>query len=174
MQYDVVIGPRTRKVIVQRAGEAWRVTVDGAPFAVLAARVDGVMWSLLVGQDGAAGMTRSVPAVVVPGPARGQLGVHVNGRQITVAITESGRARVRGGRTAHGQGPQRLTAPMPGKIVKLLVAPGDTVEAGQGLVVVEAMKMENELRAAKAGRVTSVSVTEGQSVDAGAVLAVVE
>ena len=63
---------------------------------------------------------------------------------------------------------------MPGKVVRVLVAPGDAVEAGQGLVVVEAMKMENELRAAKAGRVVSVSVTEGQSVDAGAVLAVVE
>ena len=59
-------------------------------------------------------------------------------------------------------------------VIEVMVAPGDTVEAGQGLVVVEAMKMENELRAAKAGRVTSVSVTEGQSVDAGAVLAVVE
>ena len=63
---------------------------------------------------------------------------------------------------------------MPGKVVRVLVAPGDAVAQGQGLIVVEAMKMENELRAAKAGRVASVSVVEGQSVDAGAVLAVVE
>jgi biotin carboxyl carrier protein len=174
MQYDVVIGERTRKVLVQRAGEAWRVTVDGTPFNVHAARVDSVMWSLLVGADGAGGATRSVPAVVVPGKARGEFGVLVNGRQMLLSIAESGRARVRGGRAAHGQGPQRLTAPMPGKVVKVLVAPGDMVQAGQGLVVVEAMKMENELRAVKAGRVASVSVAEGQSVDAGAVLAVVE
>ena len=174
MQYDVVIGERTRKVIVQRAGEAWRITVDGTPFTVHAARVDSAMWSLLVGDGEAAGTTRSVPAVVLPGKARGELGVHVNGRQVALTISESGRARARGGPAAHGKGPQRLTAPMPGKVVKVLVAPGDAVEAGQGLIVVEAMKMENELRAVKAGRVASVSVSEGQSVDAGAVLAVVE
>ena len=173
MQYDVVIGERTRKVVVLRVGEAWRVTVDEVPYEVQATRVDGALLSLLVGQGGAA-PSRSVPAVVVSGKAAGALGVHVNGRQLAVAISESGRSRRRGGAAAHGIGPLRLTAPMPGKVVRVLVAPGDAVEAGQGLVVVEAMKMENELRAAKAGRVVSVSVTEGQSVDAGAVLAVVE
>ena len=71
-------------------------------------------------------------------------------------------------------GPQRIVAPMPGKVVRVLVAAGDRVAARQGLVVVEAMKMENELRAAGDGRVVSVAVTEGQSVDAGALLAVVE
>ncbi len=149
------------------------MTVDGTPFEVDAARVDGALWSLLVG-GGSGVPSRSVPAVVVPGRTRGELGVHVNGRQVLLAISESGRARVRGGAAAPGHGPQRLTAPMPGKVVKVLVQPGDLVEAGQGLIVVEAMKMENELRAAKAGRVASVAVTEGQSVDAGAVLAVVE
>jgi pyruvate carboxylase subunit B len=59
---------------------------------------------------------------------------------------------------------------MPGKIVRVLVRPGDRVSARQGLVVVEAMKMENELRAAADGRVKTVAVKEGQSVDAGAVL----
>lgn len=169
-----MVGERTRKVIVQRVGTAWRVTVDGTPFLVDAASVDGVMWSLLLGRDGADGATRSVPAVVVPGKARGELGVHVNGRQVMLSIAESGRAQARRGPAVHGAGPQRLTAPMPGKVVKVLVVPGDLVEAGQGLVVVEAMKMENELRALKAGRVASVAVAEGQSVDAGAVLAVVE
>ncbi len=62
---------------------------------------------------------------------------------------------------------------MPGKIVRVLVRPGDAVVAKQGLVVVEAMKMENELRAARAGRVREVAVTEGQSVEAGALLVVV-
>jgi biotin carboxyl carrier protein len=63
---------------------------------------------------------------------------------------------------------------MPGKIVRILVKPGDSVLARQGLVVVEAMKMENELRAPKAGTVAEVRVTEGASVEAGAVLVVVE
>ena len=84
------------------------------------------------------------------------------------------RSRRRIGAGADGAGPQRIVAPMPGKVVRVLVKPGDAVEARQGLVVVEAMKMENELRAARAGTVAAVSVVEGQSVDAGAVLAVVE
>ncbi|MBM3819090.1 MAG: acetyl-CoA carboxylase biotin carboxyl carrier protein subunit [Acidimicrobiia bacterium] len=63
---------------------------------------------------------------------------------------------------------------MPGRIVKVLVTPGDAVAARQGLVVVEAMKMENELRSPKAGTVTDVRVTQGQLVDARAVLVVVE
>ena len=63
---------------------------------------------------------------------------------------------------------------MPGKIVRVLVKTGDQVKAKQGLVVVEAMKMENELRAARDGRVRELSVTEGQSVDAGAVLLTVD
>jgi biotin carboxyl carrier protein len=69
-------------------------------------------------------------------------------------------------------GPQRVTAPMPGKIVKLLVKPGDKVQPRQGLVVVEAMKMENELRARAAGTVSEVRVAEGASVEAGAILVI--
>ena len=61
-------------------------------------------------------------------------------------------------------GPQQVVAPMPGKIVRVLVAAGETVQAGQGLVVVEAMKMQNEIRAPKGGRVERVLVAEGQAV----------
>ena len=75
---------------------------------------------------------------------------------------------------AVGSGSQSLTAPMPGKVVRVLAAPGDAVEAGQGLVVVEAMKMQNELRAARAGRVLSVSAIEGATVAAGEVLVTLE
>jgi biotin carboxyl carrier protein len=71
-------------------------------------------------------------------------------------------------------GPLRVTAPMPGKLVRLLVEAGQAVEAGQGLVVVEAMKMENELRATRAGRVKELLAREGQAVETGALLVVVE
>ena len=63
---------------------------------------------------------------------------------------------------------------MPGRVVRVLVAPGDTVDARQPVVVVEAMKMENELRSPKAGRVKEVAVTPGTSVEAGRVLVVIE
>jgi len=71
-------------------------------------------------------------------------------------------------------GVQTLAAPMPGKVVRILVAPGDAVEAGQGLLVVEAMKMQNEMKAQRAGRVLNVSVKEGATVTAGEVLLTIE
>ncbi len=82
------------------------------------------------------------------------------------------------GRGSSAPGPPRpwalrLTAPMPGRVVRVLEAPGADVVAGQGLVVIEAMKMENELEAPRAGRVQEVAVREGQAVEAGALLAVV-
>ena len=90
-----------------------------------------------------------------------------------VAVTLNGRRRW--GRkddgAGAGSGPQRLVAPMPGKVVRVLVKAGDAVTARQPVVVVEAMKMENELRASRDGTVAEVHVREGQSVDAGALLA---
>jgi len=70
-------------------------------------------------------------------------------------------------------GPARVTAPMPGRVVRVLVTPGAAVEAGQALLVVEAMKMENELRSPRPGRVQEVAVREGQTVEAGALLVLV-
>jgi biotin carboxyl carrier protein len=80
----------------------------------------------------------------------------------------------RRGTGAIGTGRSSIKAPMPGKIVRVLVSVGETVQAGQGIAVVEAMKMQNEIKAAGAGSVTSVAVKDGDTVDAGAVLAVIE
>ena len=73
---------------------------------------------------------------------------------------------------AHGKA--SLVAPMPGKVVRVMVAAGDEVGAGQGIVVVEAMKMQNEIKSPRAGRVTSLRVRTGEGVNAGAVLATIE
>jgi biotin carboxyl carrier protein len=70
-------------------------------------------------------------------------------------------------------GVQTLSAPMPGKVVRVLVSPGEEVKAGQGLLVVEAMKMQNEMKASRAGRILSVTVKEGATVTAGEVLATI-
>ena len=72
------------------------------------------------------------------------------------------------------EGPQQVVSAMPGKVVRLLVGEGDEVEQGQGLVVVEAMKMENEIAAPRAGTVRSVPIAPGQAVEGGAVLAVID
>jgi biotin carboxyl carrier protein len=71
-------------------------------------------------------------------------------------------------------GPQRITAPMPGRVVSILVKKGDEVEAGAGIVVIEAMKMQNEMKATRAGKVASLRVKEGATVGAGEVLATIE
>ncbi len=169
MQYDVRIGERVRQVVVQRAGEAWTVTVDGASFVVQVAPVDGAASSLLVGRLGEGAPSRSVPVVVVPDRASGGLAVHVNGRQMHVMASESGRRRRRGA-GGHGEGPQRLTAPMPGRIVRVLASVGDTVQAGHGLVVVEAMKMENILKAERDGKVQKINAKAGDSLAVDAVI----
>lgn len=73
-----------------------------------------------------------------------------------------------------GEGVQTIVSPMPGKVVRVLVKPGEEVQAGQGLIVVEAMKMQNEMKAPRAGRVIHVQAKEGSTVTAGEALAAIE
>ena len=115
----------------------------------------------------------SMHDVVVETEAPGaQRIVHVRGQRIAVAVSARPPRVAAGGRAA--QGPLRIVAPMPGKIVRLTVAVGDHVDARQPVVVIEAMKMENALAAGRAGVVTEILVQEGQSVEAGRPLVVVE
>jgi biotin carboxyl carrier protein len=106
------------------------------------------------------------------GDARGTYTVLVNGQRHTVEALDARTRAIRDltAASAGPRGPAPLLAPMPGMIVRIAVAPGDTVTAGQGLIVMEAMKMENELRAQSAGTVTAVRVTTGTAVQKGAVL----
>jgi biotin carboxyl carrier protein len=78
------------------------------------------------------------------------------------------------GSSRKGEGRESIKAPMPGKVVRILVAEGDEVAAGQGLVVVEAMKMQNEMKAPRAGRVAAIGVKEHEAVNAGSVLLMIE
>jgi len=99
--------------------------------------------------------------------------VEIDGLTATVAIRDP---RAVGSRGANGAGTGRLSiaAPMPGKVVRVLVNKGDVVEAGQGLIVVEAMKMQNEMKATRAGTIIDVKTTPGATVTAGDVLIVIE
>lgn len=176
MKFELEIGERVRTVEIQRRGDRYAVAVDGRLRIVDAARVAGDSWSLLVRQlDGTA--IKSVEATVRLQKGNGGFDVHVDGFHVPVQL-RGGLGRRSRDRSSHGggkgAGPERVVAPMPGKVTRVLVRPGDEVKARQGLVVVEAMKMENELRAARDGRVREVLVGEGQSVDAGAALVVVE
>ena len=166
MTINVDANGRRYAVEVTRRDGAFLVSIDGHQRAVDVRDIGGVL-SLLIGD-------KSYEVSVGPA-ADGTRTVHVDGVPVEVSIVQSRPSWNKGGGTAAAAGgPQQVTAPMPGKIVKLLVKPGDRVEPRQGLVVVEAMKMENELRARGEGTVTEIRVAEGASVEAGAILVILE
>ncbi len=104
----------------------------------------------------------------------GALAVTLRGRNHNVVIVDPKRLRSGQSSAAHHSGAAEIISPMPGKIVRVLAKPGTSVAAGDGVIVVEAMKMQNEMKAPKAGVVVSINAAEGATVSAGDVLAVIE
>lgn len=100
--------------------------------------------------------------------------VHIGGREVEIAVSDPKRLRGSGGGTDHAGGAAEIKTAMPGKVVRILVATGDTVQKGDGVIVVEAMKMQNEMKSPKDGVVKDLKVTEGDTVGAGDVLVVIE
>jgi glutaconyl-CoA/methylmalonyl-CoA decarboxylase subunit gamma len=170
MKLQVEIGDRVRTVEVRREPAGFQVLIDGRPRLVDAVQVTPGAWSLLVKDEGT---VQSVEAVVSARPGNGTLDVYLDGLRIPVHVS-NGRRRLSADAGSAGGSIQRISAPMPGKVVRVLVTPGAAVKARQGLVVVEAMKMENEVRALGDGYVREVLAVEGQSVDAGAPLVIVD
>ena len=170
-RFVIVVGGRVHTVHVEPAGPTQvRIRVDDGEPVLIDATVVGAAnaattWSI---RDVATGVV-STAAVTLGSSGDGE--VVVAGHAVPVALANR-RRRARAMLGA-GNGDQRVVAPMPGKVVKVLVAVGDTVEARQGLVVVEAMKMENELSVTRAGTVATIEVSEGTSVEAGRLLIVV-
>src|SRR5262245_66024613 len=165
MTFRIEVGGRVREVGIEPQGTGLVVTLDGAPVNVEIRSVGSGRFSLRFPGTG-----RQQDVVVARGREGGDLEVLVRGLRVGAKL----RSDIGGTRAARaGDAPERVVAPMPGKIVKLLVAPGDHVTARQGVIVVEAMKMENELRAGRDGVVREVLVAEGASVDAGTPLVVI-
>jgi len=156
---------KTRHVELEQDGNAWRVTLDGMPVSADAAEIGPHTLSLLL--DGVSHEIHVSPQ------EEGTLKLLTGGKEFTAEVIDprAWRGRRHGGVEAKGR--QQIVAPMPGKVVRLLVKPGEQVEAGKGLLVVEAMKMQNEIRSPKSGTVERVLATEGQNVNAGEVLAIV-
>jgi len=171
MTFEIELNGRGRTVSIERDGHArYRVTVDGVATIVGAQRSGDSGVALLF----PARAHEGVSIQFAPGQAPGEMLAYLAGRNIAVSVNgrRTGRAAADTGSGAHGE--QKVVAPMPGRVVRVLVAAGDDVERRQAVVVVEAMKMENELRSPKAGRVKDVAVTPGASVEAGRVLVVIE
>ncbi len=173
MTFDIEVNGRVRPVSVERDGNLYRVSIDGRTHVVDLARVDRSTLSLILQGDAATSHEVAVEERLEPG----ELEVHLRAGVVYARLDGGHRARRRAaGIDPFGAAPgeQEIVAPMPGKVVRVLVSPGDQVSVRQGLVVVEAMKMENELRSPKDGRVKDVRVQPGTSVEAGRVLVVVE
>lgn len=165
MKYRVTIEGREREIdVVVAPGGGVSVSVDGAPIDADVARVPGGL-SLRLGDR--------VFDVAVGGQADSmQVGAGA-ARSIAAVVSPRAEARSRRGSSSSG-GAKELRAPMPGRVVKVLVRAGDVVAAGDPCVVVEAMKMENELRAPSDGKVAAVHVSEGASVEGKALLVTLE
>ncbi|HZT30388.1 MAG TPA: biotin/lipoyl-containing protein [Bryobacteraceae bacterium] len=137
---------------------------DSAETAALAEQCEPGVYSILwEGRSYEARVEQGLEGLVVA----------IDGHRFEVRVHDP-RRWSRGGSGGGVEGRQNLVAPMPGKVVRLLAAPGDPVERGQGVLVVEAMKMQNEMKAGKAGRVATIPVKEGDTVSAGEVLATIE
>jgi len=100
--------------------------------------------------------------------------IFIGNRRYEVAFEDPRSWQGRRRRESAQAGPQRLSSSMPGKVVRVLSREGDSIEAGQGIIVVEAMKMQNEIKSPKAGTLRKLLVREGANVNAGEILAIVE
>ncbi|MDQ2667930.1 MAG: biotin/lipoyl-binding protein [Gemmatimonadota bacterium] len=162
MRYVVTVGEK--EVEVELDGDV--VTVDGTASVAHLNEVEGTPVRMVTIGD-------EVHRVVARrGATRGRFTLWLDGFRYEVeALDERTRAiRALSGAGGEASGPAPLLAPMPGMIVRIAVQVGDRVQAGQGLIVMEAMKMENELRATTAGTVKAVLAREGIAVDKGAIL----
>lgn len=165
MVFEVTIGGRTQRVELRRQASGWACALDGLPLAADVVEVSPGVFSILV--EGEAFEVR------VERDAE-HYRVHSRGKDLRAAVADPRRwsqRRQRAGLAAAGR--QEVQAPMPGKVIAVLVERGQKVESGQGLVVVEAMKMQNEIPAPKKGMVERVLVRTGDTVEHSQTLVIV-
>ncbi|MGC1482602.1 MAG: biotin/lipoyl-containing protein [Candidatus Acidiferrum sp.] len=170
MKFEVQLagpcGKKLRTVELERGAERWKIVLDGQPVQADVVEIAPNTLSLLLeGQSYEVRITQSPDGVL-----KLQTGL----QEFTAEVADPRAWRGRRHGALEVEGRQQIVAPMPGKVVRLLVKVGDKVEVGQGLLVVEAMKMQNEIRSPKSGVVERLQVKEGQPVNAGEVLAWVD
>ena len=164
MTYDISIDGKNHRLDLNQVEGRWTCRLDGREIAVdavlarpdvLSLRIDNKAYEVKCERVGSelhlwVGSVRFAAEVRDPRSLRGRV------------------------RAADDHGPKKLLAPMPGRVVRVLVSQGAEVEAGTGVLVVEAMKMQNEVKSPKKGTVQKILATEGDAVNAGDVLAIVE
>jgi biotin carboxyl carrier protein len=166
MKFEVNLGSptgtTTHTVDLERTGDQWRIVLNGKLVDADVSEIAPNTLSILLRGES--------HEIRVARPSHGALGIQTGLREFSAEVTDQ--RSWRGRRSAHVEveGRQQITAPMAGKVVRLLVMAGEKVEIGQGLLVVEAMKMQNEIRSTKSGAVERLFAEEGQAVNAGETL----
>ncbi len=164
MKLQIEIDGKKRRAEMTQPGERPVWTIDGQRLEADATEVSPGIYSILIsGKSFEVRMERSGAG----------LRAIAGSREFRIVVADEREWRRDRGSAAEAEGRQKILAPMPGKIVRVLVKTGDAVQAGQGLLVVEAMKMQNEIRSPKTGTVDRLAVVEGQTVNAGEVVVIV-
>lgn len=163
MKFEAVLNGARRIVELEREAERWRISLDGERVDADAVEIAPNIFSILL--NGNSHEVRVTPT------SAGALTLQTGHQEFTAEVIDPRAWRGRRHGALEAEGRQQILAPMPGKIVRVLVQVGDKIEAGQGLLVVEAMKMQNEIRSPKNGTVERLLAKEGQPVNAGEVLA---
>jgi biotin carboxyl carrier protein len=165
LTFEIQIGEKAFRVSLTRRDSGWVCRVDDRELAADFAPVEpGVLSLLLDGRSFECRRDRSA----------GETVIWVAGTRYVAEVRDPRSLRSRRAAAGRGDGPVRLIAPMPGKVVRVLAAENTAVRAGQGILVVEAMKMQNELKSPKDGVVQKILAAEGAAVNAGDALAIVE
>jgi biotin carboxyl carrier protein len=164
VKLDVEIEGRTHQVELVQTRDLSRWFADGHPLEADAVEVSPRIYSILLQGESFEVRMETVGT---------ELRATAMGREYRIAIRDPRDWKRNRAGAAEAEGRQQVVAPMPGKVIRVLVATGDEVQAGQGLMVVEAMKMQNEIRTPKSGTIERVPVREGQTVNAGEVVAIV-
>ena len=164
MIFDVTVNGRDYRVeIEQQEKSTWSCRINGDEIAIDSAKTASDVLSILIGGES---------YEVVANPAQHQIAI--GGTRYSVEVRDPRSWRTRRGRSRGQEGPKKIVAPMPGKVVRLIAEAGAEVELGAGVIVIEAMKMQNELKSPKKGKVVKILAAEGDAVNAGDALAVIE
>lgn len=164
MTYDVAIDAKRYRLELDHSENGWSCRLNGRPIEVDAVLARPNVLSLRVGSKVYEVKSEHVGADVY---------LWVGSIRFAAELSDPRSLRSRA-RSLDDHGPRKLTAPMPGKVVRVLLNQGADVEAGAGILVVEAMKMQNEVKSPKKGTIQKILVSEGTAVNAGDVLAIVE
>jgi biotin carboxyl carrier protein len=167
MKYEVLIEGNSHQVELERADKGYECKVDGEPIALNVAMTARDVLSII--HDGRHYEAKREYSLL------GETHIIIGSERFAAVVRDPRSLRSRRAAAAGVEaGPAKIIAPMPGKIVRVIASEGDEVEAEQGLIVVEAMKMQNEIKSPKKGKVTRIAVKEGSAVNAGDLLAIVE